>query len=91
MLGLGDTNLLMDRQSTTAADCNQAAQALDGALRFLGAAPLCERCEANDAVRRAPRNGGHIAVHTQVIGPIRKGRAGVCSWEDARMRRGGCA
>lgn len=50
VLGLGDTNLLMDRQTTTAADCNQAAQTLDSALRYLGATPVCERGEANDAV-----------------------------------------
>ena len=50
VLGLGDTNLLLDRQSTTAADCNQASASLDSALRFLGATPLHERGEANDAV-----------------------------------------
>lgn len=50
VLGLGDTNLLMDRQTTTAADCNQAAQTLDSALKYLGAAPIVERGEANDAV-----------------------------------------
>lgn len=26
VLGLGDSNLLMDRQTTTAKDCNQCAQ-----------------------------------------------------------------
>ena len=56
VLGLGDTNLLLDRQTTTAKDCNQAAAALDGALRALGAAPMCARGEANDAV------GLHAAV-----------------------------
>lgn len=50
VLGLGDTNLLLDRQSTTAKDCNQAAQTLDSALKFLGAERVCERGEANDAV-----------------------------------------
>ena len=56
VLGLGDTNLLLDRQTTTAKDCNQAAAALDGALRALGGQPLCARGEANDAV------GLHAAV-----------------------------
>ena len=50
VLGLGDTNLLLDRQSTTAKDCNQAAQTLDSALKFLGADRVCTRGEANDAV-----------------------------------------
>jgi hypothetical protein len=50
VLGLGDTNLLLDRQSTTAKDCNQSAQTLDSALKFLGADQMCTRGEANDAV-----------------------------------------
>ena len=50
VLGLGDTNLLLDRQSTTAKDCNQSAQTLDSALKFLGAEQICTRGEANDAV-----------------------------------------
>ena len=50
VLGLGDTNLLLDRQTTTAKDCNQAAQTLDSALNFLGAERVCQRGEANDAV-----------------------------------------
>ena len=50
VLGLGDTNLLLDRQTTTAKDCNQAAQTLDSALLFLGAERLVARGEANDAV-----------------------------------------
>ena len=37
VLGLGDSNLLLDRQTTTAKDCNQAAQELDMRLRTLGA------------------------------------------------------
>lgn len=36
-------------QTTTAKDCNQAAAALDGALRHLGGTPLLGRGEANDA------------------------------------------
>ena len=50
VLGLGDTNLLLDRQTTTAKDCNQAGQTLDSALLFLGAERLVTRGEANDAV-----------------------------------------
>ena len=50
VLGLGDTNLLLDRQTTTAKDCNQAASALDAALRALGGKQLHARGEANDAV-----------------------------------------
>ena len=50
VLGLGDTNLLLDRQTTTAKDCNQAAQTLDSALHFLGGERMCRRGEANDAV-----------------------------------------
>ena len=42
VMGLGDTNLLLDRQTTTAKDCNQAAQTLDNALAALGARRLCE-------------------------------------------------
>jgi len=50
VLGLGDTNLLLDRQTTTAKDCNQAAQTLDSALVALGATRFHPRGEANDAV-----------------------------------------
>jgi NADPH-ferrihemoprotein reductase len=50
VMGLGDTNLLLDRQTTTAKDCNQAAQTLDNALAALGARRLCEKGLANDAV-----------------------------------------
>lgn len=39
VLGLGDSNLLLDRQTTTAKDCNQAAQQLDTRLQALGASP----------------------------------------------------
>ena len=36
VLGLGDSNLLLDRQTTTAKDCNQVAQVLDSRLEALG-------------------------------------------------------
>jgi sulfite reductase alpha subunit-like flavoprotein len=50
MVCVGDTNLLLDRQTTTAKDCNQAGITLDSALTFLGAESLCNRCLTNDAV-----------------------------------------
>ena len=37
VLGLGDSNLLLDRQTTTAKDCNQVARRLDARLAALGA------------------------------------------------------
>lgn len=36
VLGLGDSNLLLDRQTTTANDCNQVAQEFDARLATLG-------------------------------------------------------
>ena len=36
VLGLGDSNLLLDRQTTSAKDCNQVAQKLDTRLTQLG-------------------------------------------------------
>eukprot|EP00547_Thalassionema_nitzschioides_P008143 CAMPEP_0194228274 /NCGR_PEP_ID=MMETSP0156-20130528/43292_1 /TAXON_ID=33649 /ORGANISM="Thalassionema nitzschioides, Strain L26-B" /LENGTH=168 /DNA_ID=CAMNT_0038960785 /DNA_START=82 /DNA_END=588 /DNA_ORIENTATION=- len=36
VLGLGDSNLLLDRQTTTAKDCNQVAEKLDSRLEALG-------------------------------------------------------
>lgn len=41
VLGLGDSNLLLDRQTTTAVDCNQAAQQLDTRLHSLGGNRVC--------------------------------------------------
>jgi NADPH-ferrihemoprotein reductase len=40
VLGLGDSNLLLDRQTTTAKDCNRCAQELDARLEALGAQRL---------------------------------------------------
>jgi len=37
VFGVGDSNLLLDRQTTTAKDCNQVAQELDSRLQTLGA------------------------------------------------------
>lgn len=36
VLGVGDSNLLLDRQTTTAKDCNQVAQEFDQRLASLG-------------------------------------------------------
>ena len=48
VLGLGDSNLLLDRQHTSAKDCNQVAQALDGRLEALGGTRFMERGEADE-------------------------------------------
>ena len=36
VLGLGNSNLLLDRQTTGPSDCNQVAQDLDSCLNHLG-------------------------------------------------------
>ena len=51
VLGLGDSNLLLDRQTTTAQDCNQVAQRLDKRLAELGATAFHTRGEADDRTR----------------------------------------
>lgn len=48
MLGVGDSNLLLDRQTTTAKDCNQVAQELDGRLEALGGTRFCELALADE-------------------------------------------
>ncbi len=48
VLGLGDSNLLLDRQTTTAKDCNQVARKLDQRLAELGAARLHALGETDD-------------------------------------------
>jgi len=48
VMGLGDSNLLLDRQHTGAADCNQVAQILDGRLEALGGTRYYERGEADE-------------------------------------------
>ncbi|KAJ1423928.1 hypothetical protein B484DRAFT_451722 [Ochromonadaceae sp. CCMP2298] len=42
VLGAGDSNLLLDRQTTTARDCNTCAFQLDTRLAALGARRLCD-------------------------------------------------
>jgi sulfite reductase alpha subunit-like flavoprotein len=48
VLGLGDSNLLLDRQHTAAKDCNQVAQQLDLKLEALGATRYYSRGEADE-------------------------------------------
>mmetsp|Transcript_24279 Transcript_24279/g.43501 ORF Transcript_24279/g.43501 Transcript_24279/m.43501 type:complete len:172 (+) Transcript_24279:203-718(+) len=48
ILGLGDSNLLLDRQHTGAKDCNQVAQAVDARLEALGGTRFIERGEADE-------------------------------------------
>lgn len=48
VLGLGDSNLLLDRQHTSAKHCNQVAQALDARLEALGGTRFCERGECDE-------------------------------------------
>ena len=48
VLGLGDSNLLLDRQHTSAKDCNQVAQALDARLEALGGMRFCDRGECDE-------------------------------------------
>jgi sulfite reductase alpha subunit-like flavoprotein len=48
VLGLGDSNLLLDRQHTGAKDCNQVAQSLDSWLAALGGTRFCARGEADE-------------------------------------------
>ena len=50
VVAVGDTNLLLDRQTTTAKDCNRVGQQVDGQLAKLGASRMLARCEANEAV-----------------------------------------
>lgn len=48
VLGLGDSNLLLDRQHTSAKDCNQVAQKLDSRLEKLGGTRFCNRGECDE-------------------------------------------
>ena len=53
VLGLGDSNLLLDRQTTTAKDCNQVGQALNARLAELGATPFHRYGESDDRTGNA--------------------------------------
>ena len=48
VLGVGDSNLLLDRQTTTAKDCNQVAQQLDSRLESLGGTRFMDICIADE-------------------------------------------
>ena len=48
VLGLGDSNLLLDRQHTSAKDCNAVAQRLDVRLEELGGTRFWNRGEADE-------------------------------------------
>lgn len=48
VLGLGDSNLLLDRQTTSAKDCNQVAQELDARLEAIGASRFHPQGQADD-------------------------------------------
>ena len=48
VLGVGDSNLLLDRQTTTAKDCNQVAQQLDSRLESLGGTRFMDLCIADE-------------------------------------------
>ena len=48
VLALGDSNLLLDRQTTTAADCTKCGQDLDSRLGQLGAPRFYARGEADE-------------------------------------------
>ena len=48
VLGLGDSNLLLDRQTTSAKDCNQVAQELDKRLEQLGGSRYYELGQADE-------------------------------------------
>jgi sulfite reductase alpha subunit-like flavoprotein len=48
VLGLGDSNLLLDRQHTSAKDCNQVARVLDSRLEGLGGTRFCDRGECDE-------------------------------------------
>lgn len=48
VLCVGDSNLLLDRQTTTANDCNAAGQALDSRLEELGGSKIYARGESDE-------------------------------------------
>ena len=53
VLGLGDSNLLLDRQTTDASHCNQVAQKLQKRFLALGATRFCAYGEADDRTNNA--------------------------------------
>eukprot|EP00979_Chaetoceros_neogracilis_P008905 scaffold2002_cov245-Chaetoceros_neogracile.AAC.6 len=53
VMGLGDSNLLLDRQTTTAKDCNQCAEELHKRLLALGGTCAQELCMADERTELA--------------------------------------
>jgi NADPH-ferrihemoprotein reductase len=50
VLGLGNSNLLLDRQTTGPSDCNQVAQDLDSCLNNLGGTRYCPMGLADERI-----------------------------------------
>jgi NADPH-ferrihemoprotein reductase len=48
VVGLGDSNLLQDRQTTTAKDCNHCGQIINKRLKDLGGTMMHELCMADE-------------------------------------------
>lgn len=48
VIGLGDSNLLQDRQTTTAKDCNQCGKVVNKRLNDLGGHMMHELCMADE-------------------------------------------
>ena len=48
VIGLGDSNLLLDRQTTTGRDCNKVAQTLNKRMGELGGTMMHSLCEADE-------------------------------------------
>ena len=48
VIGLGDSNLLLDRQTTTGRDCNKVAQTLNKRMGELGGRMIHSLCEADE-------------------------------------------
>ena len=90
VLGLGDSNLLLDRQTTTAKDCNAIAQRLEGNLMTLGASRLHTYGEADDRT-----NNVEIAPWLAALRPALEARrcalagGGDCAVDDDAEGGGG--
>ena len=78
VLGLGDSNLLLDRQTTTAKDCNQAAKALNAQLKELGATPFYTYGNADDRT-------GNQEVQPWIAGAVKAICLRVMSAEETRV------
>ena len=82
VLGLGDSNLLLDRQTTTAKDCNQVAQKLDRRLVQLGATRFYAYGEADDRTGNAEVApwldglGAAVALQRKELGKAKGGGGG---------------